>query len=527
MEEETSPSHASDMSVNDAHSNVLAFADAAISRLRLRNSLLPVARLPNEVLCCAFTFLDLCCCISASAVCHHWREVCVGFALLWSHLDFIDDMHLTPDAAASLIARSRNVDLDLRCNLGFYDAELEAGHAFLPTLRDNMHRVSSLVLNDEVGIYAPRLFGDIQLPRLRSLCFSTVFKCMAFDQAAGTSMAQELNTPPINISAILKRCPNLRRLHLTDLSRLRVPATFDLPNLAWMYRAYKRGGEEFSSPVDLDSVVLDGGLIWVGLNVLPILRNVRHILLTVRPLPLFLLFELPTFSPIEELALVADEAKRLLIAVRDTADRTRTFIDPTTLRYGANLPGALLRLASWTRNLVSLTLVDTDWFDVRVVPAEAPLLQYLTVIVRPNIVEVVNDSDSGEPHWEEDDAQLYDDDNVFSWRCPSLRHFTICAHERNKGIARDVADLEDERLVVFLRDILGIARDRKLENLSLVNVALVDSVSGEYLGVKRQRGSALRLTAALELVRTIEMQIDFSYTGRPNWWKDGLGSSRM
>lgn len=267
--------------------------------------------------------------------------------------------------------------------------------------------------------------------------------------------------------------------------------------------------------VDLsfDSLDLLGDPAWIG-SALAHVRSSAHVVVQAFPLTWALVEELSNMGTIDELALVNDSEFQLGVAAR-SGTRTRTLWDRSSFKFRdeSDLPARVLPLATWTSGLVSLTIFQSDWWAVT--PAPAPVLRHLTVMLDATIEVGENDTSI------EQDAELYSDSNVFQWRCPALTTVTLAFGWYNGR--HDAATLPENRLIVFLRDMLCFDHVSKLALLSLVNVALVDADKA-YLGLKAQRGSALRVTDAFRLVESITMQIDKGFSGMPTWCENGLVS---
>jgi hypothetical protein len=77
-----------------------------------RNTLVPISRLPTEILSYIFSILPSSPTAPSpiSHVCHRWREVSLELPYLWSHIDFTK---LTPAGAAEMLARAEMVPLHL------------------------------------------------------------------------------------------------------------------------------------------------------------------------------------------------------------------------------------------------------------------------------------------------------------------------------------------------------------------------------------------------------------------------------
>ncbi|KZV87363.1 hypothetical protein EXIGLDRAFT_204170 [Exidia glandulosa HHB12029] len=137
--------------------------DVQTSAKRSINAALPVARLPAEMLCHAFGYLDIAECITVSAVCHHWREISLGCTILWSNID-ARNATIRTHALAELIARSGNAILDFHSHSDF-------SAAITTQLRANIHRLRALsMLSTGVSGYSfIGIFAGIQAARLEHL----------------------------------------------------------------------------------------------------------------------------------------------------------------------------------------------------------------------------------------------------------------------------------------------------------------------------------------------------------------------
>jgi hypothetical protein len=95
-----------DSSPHDFQNFRLQDVDNKIRALKLhRNTLVPVARLPTEILSIIFSLLRIPITpFFLSHVCHRWREISLNLPCLWSHINLTE---LTPACAAEMLTRAR------------------------------------------------------------------------------------------------------------------------------------------------------------------------------------------------------------------------------------------------------------------------------------------------------------------------------------------------------------------------------------------------------------------------------------
>lgn len=256
--------------------------------------------------------------------------------------------------------------------------------------------------------------------------------------------------------------------------------------------------------------MLHGEREWIGAVSSHIRRSITHALLQAYALPLGQILELPGIGDFDELALGYDSERRGTVVAVRSGSVTRTLMHTAWLdRPDVTIPSRLLGLSAWMHSIVSLSLVDQYWLEVT--PASAPALQCLTVLLDKPIADHL----TGLRY-----AELFSEDNIFTWRCSGLTTVTI-GSEYYGSHESELRRLPESRLTTFLRDMLGFDSSRKLCSLVLKNVALVDD-AGAYLATIRQGGLTFPLTDAALLVQRIEMKIDEQFDGQPHWWEHGI-----
>lgn len=176
---------------------------------RLKNTFLPINRLPPEVLGLMPTFFqddrDL---ISATAVCAYWRITLLSTPTLWCNINA-----RSASMVNAYLERSGQVPLHVKCLASRQVASL---------LRPRMDRIASLDINHDVLVGVPRAAKDLRepAPMLNMLSFS----------AHGDEL-WVLSIPPHFLGASF---PSLRTLVLTGIYFLAGPFTFQsVTTLIW------------------------------------------------------------------------------------------------------------------------------------------------------------------------------------------------------------------------------------------------------------------------------------------------------
>ncbi len=117
-----------------------------------RNSLVPISRLPTEILCIIFSLLpsfevlDLesspyILSSPVSHVCHRWREISHDMSCFWSRIDF---NKLTTAGVAEVLARAKTAPLYLEAEVGIQKCETEKFEAFEGQIKAHIYHTCHL-----------------------------------------------------------------------------------------------------------------------------------------------------------------------------------------------------------------------------------------------------------------------------------------------------------------------------------------------------------------------------------------------
>lgn len=107
---------------------IKSLEESALALKLYRNTLVPISRLPTEILSIIFSLLPsplasthrILPVVSISHVCHQWREISLSLPHLWNHINFDQ---LTPDGVAEMFARAKMLPLHLEASLQIYQPE--------------------------------------------------------------------------------------------------------------------------------------------------------------------------------------------------------------------------------------------------------------------------------------------------------------------------------------------------------------------------------------------------------------------
>lgn len=157
-----------DLSPPDSLKSRIHDVDNKILGLKtFRNTLIPIGRLPIEILSIIFLLLSrppfrvpikkksrqiTSSPISISHVCHHWRDVSLNMPCLWSHISFAE---LTPAGTAEILARTKMAPLYLEAVIEFRLYEALVGH-----VNAHIHHIHHLSITGH-SRHLGQMFGQL------------------------------------------------------------------------------------------------------------------------------------------------------------------------------------------------------------------------------------------------------------------------------------------------------------------------------------------------------------------------------
>ena len=198
-------------SLHVVDNKIKSLEDSARTLKLHRNTLVPIARLPTEILTIIFSLLPSFGVIESSQsiapftishVCHRWREILLKTPHLWSHIDFTN---LTPTGTAEMLARAKMAPLHLEAmtmNLSVAKFEAIKGQirAHLHLTRHLNIAASSFRLIETLGMI------DSSAPSLEQLSITNMYP----------SWEWENSQPIIPVSLFDGMAPKLISLRLDN-----------------------------------------------------------------------------------------------------------------------------------------------------------------------------------------------------------------------------------------------------------------------------------------------------------------------
>ena len=196
------------------------------SRYRRRNALVPISRLPPEILAVIFTFLSHSACdekgshvawLHITHVCHRWRETALNCSYLWNRINF---NKLTPAGITEIVARAKMSPLYLEAETTYWSkARFDA---FEKQLKAHISHTRQLTISGELRTLPERLISPALV--MESLSLSDPFFEFApsapiIPDALFDSTAPNLTSLELDGCGISWKIPLLKGLRTLKIKR--------------------------------------------------------------------------------------------------------------------------------------------------------------------------------------------------------------------------------------------------------------------------------------------------------------------